>query len=79
MGKQVALHPVIIALAVTAGTLTAGILGAVIAVPLVAVCWAIFSRLRTLDPPMDEDDASDDVEPVEDAQQLDDDEPVKQP
>lgn len=78
MGKQVALHPVIIALAVTAGTLTAGILGAVIAVPLVAVCWAIFARLRTLDPPMDEESADDEVEPVDDVQQLDDDEAVTQ-
>lgn len=51
MGKQVSLHPVVVALAVTAGTLTAGILGAVIAVPLVAVAWSIFARLRTLDPP----------------------------
>ncbi|WP_448629570.1 AI-2E family transporter [Cellulomonas soli] len=51
MGKQVSLHPVVIALAVTAGTLTAGILGAVIAVPLVAVAWSVFAKLRTLDPP----------------------------
>jgi len=79
MGKQVSIHPVVIALAVTAGTLTAGILGAVISVPLVAVCWAIFSRLRTLDPPMEEDDADDGVEPVDDAPQLEDDEVVKQP
>jgi putative heme transporter len=53
MGKQVSLHPVVVALSVTAGTLVAGILGAVIAVPLVAVAWAVFSRLRTLDPPTD--------------------------
>ncbi len=61
MGKQVSLHPVVVALAVTAGTLTAGILGAVISVPLVAVAWAVYSHLRTLDPPMDEgeDDAED--------------------
>ncbi|UCN16209.1 AI-2E family transporter [Cellulomonas iranensis] len=61
MGKQVSLHPVVVALAVTAGTLTAGILGAVISVPLVAVAWAVYSHLRTLDPPMDEgeDDADD--------------------
>ena len=78
MGKQVSIHPVVIALAVTAGTLTAGILGAVIAVPLVAVCWAIFARLRTMDPPMDEDEADDEVEPVDDAQHLDDDEAVTQ-
>ncbi|WP_250444683.1 AI-2E family transporter [Actinotalea sp. C106] len=53
MGKQVSLHPVVVALSVTAGTLVAGILGAVIAVPLVAVAWAVFSRLRTVDPPSD--------------------------
>ncbi|KQS97578.1 AI-2E family transporter [Cellulomonas sp. Leaf395] len=79
MGKQVSIHPVVIALAVTAGTLTAGILGAVISVPLVAVCWAIFSRLRTLDPPMDEDESDDDVEPVDEVAEIDDDEVVKQP
>jgi predicted PurR-regulated permease PerM len=78
MGKQVSLHPVVIALAVTAGTLTAGILGAVISVPLVAVCWAIFSRLRTLDPPMDEDESDDQVEPVDSVEEIDDDEVVKQ-
>ncbi|MGV8978681.1 MAG: AI-2E family transporter [Cellulomonas sp.] len=54
MGRQVSLHPVVIAIVVTAGTLTAGILGAVIAVPLVAVAWAIFSKLRRMDPPMDD-------------------------
>ena len=66
MGKQVSLHPVVIALVITAGTLTAGILGAVISVPLVAVGWAIFSRLRRIDPPMDEaDEDPADAEPVE--------------
>ncbi len=67
MGKQVSLHPVVVALAVTTGTLVAGILGAVISVPLVAVAWAVFSRLRRQDPPMDEltvpaDDEMDEVE-----------------
>nr|WP_240675262.1 AI-2E family transporter [Cellulomonas endophytica] len=56
MGKQVRLHPLMVAIAVTAGTLTAGILGAVVAVPLVAVAWAIFSRLRTVDPPMEDEE-----------------------
>jgi len=79
MGRQVRLHPVVIALSVTAGTLTAGILGAVIAVPLVAVCWAIFSRLRTLDPPMDEEDSSSNVEPVDQVEQIEDSEPVREP
>ncbi|MDM7830981.1 AI-2E family transporter [Cellulomonas edaphi] len=65
MGKQVSIHPVVIALAVTTGTLTGGLLGAVIAVPLVAVSWAIFSRLRTMDPPMSVEEAVEDVEPVD--------------
>lgn len=51
MGKQVSLHPVVVALAVTTGTLVTGLLGAVVAVPLVAVCWAIYTTLRTIDPP----------------------------
>lgn len=46
MGRQVALHPVVIGVAVTTGTVLAGILGAVIAVPLVAVAWTVFSTLR---------------------------------
>ena len=45
-GKQVNLHPVAMALAITSGTVLAGLLGAVIAVPLTAVSWAIFSRIR---------------------------------
>ena len=53
MGKQVSLHPVVVALVVTSGTLLAGILGAVIAVPIAAVAWSVFSLLRTVDPPTD--------------------------
>jgi predicted PurR-regulated permease PerM len=65
MGKQVSLHPVVVALSVTAGTLTAGILGAVIAVPLVSVAWAVFSQLRQPEPPeVDADEVTDAVEPV---------------
>ena len=67
MGKQVSLHPVTIALVVTAGTLTAGILGAVIAVPLVAVAWAIFARMRTLDAPMELDDVEGTDDETDDA------------
>nr|WP_241744008.1 AI-2E family transporter [Cellulosimicrobium arenosum] len=55
MGSQVSLHPVVVAISVTAGTLLAGILGAVVSVPLVAVAWSIFTRLRHKDPPMDDD------------------------
>lgn len=65
MGKQVSLHPVAIALAVTAGTLTAGILGAVIAVPLVSVAWAVYTRLHQVDPPMGSEEAPEDEEPAE--------------
>lgn len=65
MGKQVSLHPVVIALAVAAGTLTAGILGAVIAVPLVSVVWAIFSKFHQTDPPMEVEEATEDVGPVD--------------
>ena len=54
MGRQVSLHPVAVALSVTAGTLLAGILGAVVAVPLVSVVWAVFSHLRHADPPTEE-------------------------
>lgn len=59
MGKQVSLHPMVVALVVTGGTLLAGILGAVIAVPLVAVAWAVFSKLHRPDPPMDESEEDD--------------------
>lgn len=51
MGKQVSLHPVIVAISVTAGTLVSGLLGAVIAVPLVAVIWAVYAAMRQVDPP----------------------------
>lgn len=46
MGKQVKLHPVIVALSVTVGAILAGIVGAILAVPLVAVGWSIFRALR---------------------------------
>ncbi|MBN9376592.1 MAG: AI-2E family transporter [Cellulomonas sp.] len=54
MGRQVSLHPIVIALSVATGGLVAGIFGAVVVVPLVSVTWAVFSHLRTLDPPMSE-------------------------
>jgi predicted PurR-regulated permease PerM len=66
MGKQVSLHPVVVALAVLGGTLTAGILGAVIAVPLVSVAWAIYSRFHQTDPPMTTEEAAPVVDPADD-------------
>jgi len=47
MGKQVSLHPVVVAVVVAAGTILAGVVGAIVAVPIVAVVWAVYSRLRT--------------------------------
>ncbi|WP_275004418.1 AI-2E family transporter [Promicromonospora iranensis] len=46
MGKQVSLHPVVVALGVTCGTVVGGILGAIVAVPLIAVAWSVYSTLR---------------------------------
>jgi predicted PurR-regulated permease PerM len=46
MSKQVQLHPVVVAVTVVGGALVAGVIGAIVAVPCVAVCWAVFSRLR---------------------------------
>ena len=52
MGKQVSIHPVVVAHGVTAGTFLGGLLGAIIAIPLLAVAWAVFSTLRSPDPPL---------------------------
>ncbi|WP_254678646.1 AI-2E family transporter [Arthrobacter sp. 24S4-2] len=41
MGKSLQLHALVILLALTAGTILAGIIGAVLSVPLAAVVWAI--------------------------------------
>lgn len=70
MGKQVALHPVVVALVVTAGTLVAGILGAVIAVPLVAVAWSVFSLLRHKDPPTDFSEFGEEDEEIRDVAEI---------
>lgn len=47
MGKQVSLHPVVVALGVTAGTILGGLLGAVLAIPVIAVTWTVFSSFAT--------------------------------
>ena len=72
MGHQVSLHPVVVGIAVIGGTLTAGILGAVIAVPLVSVAWAVFARLR---PPLEPQPGDDPAGPDDAA----DDEPLGRP
>lgn len=52
MGKQVSLHPVVVGIGVMSGTLLAGLLGAIIAIPILAVSWAVFSSLYHRDPPI---------------------------
>ncbi|MFG2064124.1 AI-2E family transporter [Micromonospora sp. NPDC048871] len=46
MKRQVRLHPVVILLAVTAGTLIAGIAGAFVAVPITAVAWRVIDSVQ---------------------------------
>ncbi|MEU3573399.1 AI-2E family transporter [Kitasatospora sp. NPDC036755] len=46
LGWSVRIHPVAIAVAVAGGTVLAGILGAVVAVPVVSVGWAVIGELR---------------------------------
>ncbi len=52
MGKQVSLSPAVVLIGVISGTLLAGLVGAVIAVPLMGVAWAVFSALYHRDPPI---------------------------
>jgi len=46
VGKAIALHPVAILLALTAGSVLAGIVGALLAVPVAAAVWAAIDHLR---------------------------------
>jgi putative heme transporter len=39
MGKSLSLHPLAILLALTAGTVLGGVIGAVLAVPITSVLW----------------------------------------
>lgn len=52
MGRQVSLHPVVVGVAVAVGTYSAGLLGAVVAVPLVSVAWSVYSELHERDEPV---------------------------
>ncbi|HEV2639962.1 MAG TPA: AI-2E family transporter [Actinocrinis sp.] len=46
MGWSVRLHPVAVALSVISGGIVAGFLGAVVAVPLVSIVWAVTQEIR---------------------------------
>ncbi|MEU6868292.1 AI-2E family transporter [Streptomyces sp. NPDC046876] len=50
MSWAVQLHPVVVALSVVAGAIAAGVLGAVVAVPLVSVVWSVRQSLRRTAP-----------------------------
>jgi predicted PurR-regulated permease PerM len=50
MSRAVNLHPLAVALAVASGTVLAGVIGAVVAVPLVAVTWTVWTALRAQPP-----------------------------
>lgn len=51
MGWSVRIHPVAVALSVIGGAVLAGVLGAVVAVPVVSVAWAVICELRDHGPP----------------------------
>ncbi|MEU8777884.1 AI-2E family transporter [Streptomyces sp. NPDC048606] len=46
MSRAVRLHPLVVAVSVIAGTIAAGVVGAVVAVPLVSVVWSVRTALR---------------------------------
>ncbi len=46
LGRSISLHPLVVLLALAAGTIVAGIIGAILAVPFAAVAWGAVSALR---------------------------------
>ncbi|WP_395292375.1 AI-2E family transporter [Kitasatospora hibisci] len=46
MSWAVSLHPVVVAISVLAGSIAAGVIGAVVAVPVVSVLWSVSTELR---------------------------------
>jgi len=57
MSRAVNIHPLAVALSVACGTVLYGVIGAVVAVPLVAVTWTVWSTLRTR-PPLGDNNAA---------------------
>lgn len=51
VGQAISLHPVAILLALTAGTIVAGLAGALLAVPVAAAGWIAVDQLRDRGPP----------------------------
>ncbi|MFK4149221.1 AI-2E family transporter [Streptomyces sp. NPDC004065] len=50
MSWAVSLHPLVVAVSVIAGSIVAGVIGAVVAVPFVSVAWAVLCALRPAPP-----------------------------
>ncbi len=50
MGRQVSLHPALVAVIVAAGGFAGGLVGAVIAIPIAAIIWSVFRTLHEPDP-----------------------------
>lgn len=50
MSWAVRLHPLVVAVSVIAGSIVAGVVGAVVAVPLVSVAWAVLQAIRPAPP-----------------------------
>ncbi|KGM12833.1 AI-2E family transporter [Cellulomonas bogoriensis] len=76
LGRTLSLHPLAILLALTAGTLLAGIIGALLSVPLAAVAWAVISQWNAADEVdgsggEDDDGEDDDGEDDDDGDGLD--------
>ncbi|WP_405475238.1 AI-2E family transporter [Paenarthrobacter ilicis] len=53
MGRVLSIHGLAILLALAAGTMIAGIVGALLAVPVTAVAWTVFKTLTGRDQPLD--------------------------
>lgn len=58
IGHTLRLHPIVIALALTAGAILAGVVGAVLAVPATAVAWSVLSGWNT---PLDQEQPDDQI------------------
>ncbi len=50
MSWAVRLHPLVVAVSVIAGSIVAGVIGAIVAVPFVSVAWAVLQALRPRPP-----------------------------
>jgi len=64
MGKTLSIHALVILLALTAGTILAGIIGAILSVPIAAVSWAVIKVWTG-------EDTGDPAEPAEEAETVD--------